>query len=220
MTLSDLLPKLHYPTRAEKLADGWVHGVGLAVFSVAVLTLLGLAVWQGGYGMAGVVAIYAICLLAMIGCSMAYNLAENAKRKNLLRRIDHAAIFLMIAGTYTPFTILRFEGPWAIGMTTLVWTVAILGMIGKLFLPQVSKKLWVLLYIGMGWLVVGAMGPLVSGVKLAAIILLAIGGLLYTIGVPFYTWQSLPFRRAIWHGFVMVAAGLHYAAVMTGVVFG
>src|SRR5262245_16627504 len=85
MTLSDILPKLHYPTRLEKLADGWVHGIGLGVFSIAVLTLLGLAVWQGGFGMAGVVAIYAVCLLTMIGCSMAYNMAENAKRKSLLR---------------------------------------------------------------------------------------------------------------------------------------
>lgn len=220
MTLSDLLPKLHYPTRAEKLADGWVHGIGLGVFSIAVLTLLGLAAWQGGLGMAGVVAIYAICLLAMIGCSMAYNMTENARRKSLLRRFDHAAIFLMIAGTYTPFTTLKFDGGWAAGMTILIWTLAIIGVVGKLFLPMVSKKIWALLYVAMGWLVVLAMGPLVSGVPLAAVILLAVGGALYTIGVPFYAWQSLPFRRAIWHGFVLVAAGVHYAAVMTGVVFG
>lgn len=220
MTLFDILPKLHYPTRAEKLADGWVHGVGLGVFSVAVLTLLGLAVWQGGYGMAGVIAIYAICLITMIVCSMAYNMTENAERKSLLRRFDHAAIFLMIAGTYTPFTTLKFDGGWAMGMTVLVWSLAALGVLGKLFLPQVSKKLWVLLYIGMGWLVVAAMGPMIEAVPLAAIILLAVGGALYTAGVPFYTWHSLPFRRAIWHGFVLVAAGVHYAAVMTGVVFG
>lgn len=220
MAPSEILPAVHYPSRAERLADGWVHGVGLFVFSVAAMVLLGLAAWQGGLGMAGVVAIYAICLLTMIACSMAYNLAENSKRKSLLRRFDHAAIFLMIAGTYTPFTTLRFDGPWAIGMTILIWSVAVLGMLGKLFLPQVSKKFWVFVYIGMGWLVVAAMGPLVSGVPIAAVILLAIGGALYTIGVPFYVWHALPFRRAIWHGFVMVAAGVHYAAVMTGVVFG
>ncbi|MDX2277767.1 MAG: hemolysin III family protein [Hyphomonadaceae bacterium] len=220
MSLTELLPNLHYPTRAEKLADGWVHGVGLVVFSIAVITLLGLAAWQGGLGMAAVVAIYAVGVLTMIGCSMAYNLAENSKRKSLLRRFDHAAIFLMIAGTYTPFTTLRFEGAWSVGMTAVIWGLAIIGVLGKLFLPQISKKFWVALYIGMGWLVVAAMGPLVSGVPLAAVILLVVGGALYTIGVHFYAWQTLPFRRAIWHGFVLVAAGVHYAAVMTGVVFG
>ncbi|MGE0595994.1 MAG: hemolysin III family protein [Hyphomonadaceae bacterium] len=219
MTLSDLLPKLHYPSRAEKLADGWVHGIGLGVFSVAVLTLLGLAIWQGGLGMASAVAVYSLCLVTMIVCSLVYNMAENHKRKSLLRRLDHAAIFLMIAGTYTPFTTLRFEGDWAIGMTAAVWTLALIGVAGKLFLPGLGKKIWIALYVALGWLVVAAMDPLTAGVPLAGVILLAVGGALYTIGVPFYVWQRLPFRRAIWHGFVFVAAGVHYAAVLTGVVF-
>jgi hemolysin III len=155
----------------------------------------------------------------MIGCSMAYNLAENHTRKSLLRRFDHAAIFLMIAGTYTPFTTIRFDGAWAISMTTIIWALALIGAAGKLFLPGVSKKIWIALYVGLGWLVVAAIGPLTAGVPLAGLILLAVGGLLYTIGVPFYVWERLPFRRAIWHGFVMAAAGVHYAAVLTGVVF-
>ena len=219
MTLADLLPKLHYPTRLEKLVDGWVHGVALGLFTFAVLAALGLAIWQGGLGMASAVAVYAVCVITMIGCSMAYNLAENSKRKDLLCRLDHAAIFLMIAGTYTPFTTLRFDGAWAISMTSIIWTLAIVGAAGKFFLPNVSKKIWLGFYIVMGWLVVCATGPLIEGVPLAGIVLLAIGGLLYTIGVPFYAWETLPFRRAIWHGFVMVAAGVHYAAVLTGVVF-
>jgi hemolysin III len=83
----------------------------------------------------------------------------------------------------------------------------------------VSKKIWLIFYIGMGWLSVAALGPLLEGVPLAGLILLAIGGALYTIGIPFYVWEKLPFRRAIWHSFVMAAAGVHYAAVLTGVVF-
>lgn len=219
MTLADLLPKLHYPTRLEKLVDGWVHGVALVVFTLAVGTALGLAIWQGGLGMASAVGIYGVCVVTMIACSMAYNLAENHKRKSLLRRFDHAAIFLMIAGTYTPFTTIRFEGAWAITMTALVWGIAALGIAGKLFLTGLSKKIWIVMYMALGWLVVAAMGPLTAGVSLAGVILLAIGGLLYTVGVPFYIWEKLPFRRAVWHSFVMVAAGVHYAAVLTGVVF-
>ena len=219
MTLSDLLPQLHYPTRLEKLVDGWVHGVALMLFTLAVGVALGLAIWQGGLGMAAAVSVYAVCVITMIGCSMAYNLAENHKRKSLLRRFDHAAIFLMIAGTYTPFTTIRFDGSWAIGMTSLIWVLALIGVAGKLFLPGVSKRIWILFYVAMGWLVVAAMGPMLEGVPLAGLILLAIGGALYTIGIPFYIWERLPFRRAIWHGFVMAAAGVHYAAVLTGVVF-
>jgi hemolysin III len=219
MTLSDLLPNHHYPTRLEKLVDGWVHGVALLLFTFAVGAALGLAIWQGGLGMAAAVTVYAICVMTMIGCSMAYNLAENHKRKSLLRRFDHAAIFLMIAGTYTPFTTIRFDGAWAISMTTIIWALALVGAAGKLFLPNIGKKIWIAFYVLMGWLVVAAMGPMIEGVPLAGIILLAIGGLLYTIGIPFYVSENLPFRRAIWHGFVMTAAGVHYAAVLTGVVF-
>ena len=219
MTLQDLLPKLHYPTRLEKLADGWVHGVAAVLFTFAVGVGLGLAIWQGGLNMAMAILIYAICVMTMIGCSMAYNLAENHKRKSLLRRFDHAAIFLMIAGTYTPFTTLRFDGAWAISMTTLIWALAIIGAAGKLLLPGIGKKIWIAFYVLMGWLIVAAMGPLVEGVPLAGVILLAVGGLLYMAGVPFYVAEKLPFRRAIWHGFVMTAAAVHYAAVLTGVVF-
>jgi hemolysin III len=219
MTLTDLLPTLHYPTRLEKLVDGWVHGVAAVLLTFAVGAALGLAIWQGGLSMASAVAVYGVCVITMVGCSMAYNLAEDSTRKALLRRLDHAAIFLMIAGTYTPFTTIRFDGAWAISMTSIVWALAIVGAVGKLFLPAISKKIWIAFYIVLGWLVLAAMEPLIEGVPLAGIILLVIGGLLYTIGVPFYAWKQLPFRRAIWHGFVMAAAGVHYAAVLTGVVF-
>lgn len=219
MTLQDLLPKLHYPTRLEKLVDGWVHGVAAVLMTFAVGAALGLAIWQGGLPMASAVAVYAICVMTMIGCSMAYNLTETPKRKALLRRFDHAAIFLMIAGSYTPFTTIRFDGAWAISMTSIVWTLALLGAAGKLFLPGIGKRLWLAFYIALGAMIFVAFGPLVQTVPLAGVILLSIGGLLYVAGVPFYVAEKLPYRRAIWHGFVMVAAGVHYAAVLTGVVF-
>jgi hemolysin III len=219
MTLAELLPQLHYPTRAEKLVDGWLHGVALVLFTFAVGTALGLAIWQGGLGMASAVAVYAVGVMTMLGCSMAYNLAENHKRKALLRRFDHAAIFLMIAGSYTPFTTIRFDGAWAISMTTIVWTLALLGAAGKLFLPGIAKRVWLVFYIALGLMIFVAFGPLMQTVPLAGVILLSIGGLLYVAGVPFYVWEKLPFRRALLHAFVIAAAGVHYAAVLTGVVF-
>lgn len=219
MTLSDLLPNLHYPTHLEKLADGWVHGVGLVVFSLASATLLGLSIWRGGFGQAAAVLVYASCLIAMIACSFAYNMAENGRAKALLRRFDHIGIFLMIAGSYTPFTTQRFDGAWSVGMTVTVWSIAAMGISAKLLLPNLPKWLWLVLYVALGWLVVAAFEPLIRTVSLAAVVLLAVGGAIYTIGVPFYMWKKLPYRRAIWHGFVMVAAAVQYAAVLAGVVF-
>ena len=219
MTLSDILPKLHYPTHLEKVVDGWVHGVAAVLLTFAVGAALGLAIWQGGLGMASAIAVYGICVMTMIGCSMAYNMTETPARKALLRRFDHAAIFLMIAGSYTPFTTIRFDGAWAISMTTLVWGLAIIGAAGKLFLPGIGKRVWLIFYVALGMLIFAAFGPLVQTVPLAGVILLSVGGLLYVAGIPFYVSEKLPFRRAIWHTFVMAAAAVHYAAVLTGVVF-
>ncbi|HWA00076.1 MAG TPA: hemolysin III family protein [Caulobacterales bacterium] len=209
----------HYRTRGERIADGWVHAIGVSAGSVAALVLLGLALWRGGFGQATAVLIYGACLIVMLACSAAYNLAQDEKVRALLRRFDHAAIFLMIAGSYTPFTTQRFEGAWALWMTVAVWALALVGAAGKLFLPGISKKLWVPLYVALGWIVVVAFDPLSDTVPRAGVILLAVGGAIYTLGVAFYVWERLPYRRAIWHGFVLAAAGVHYSAILTGVVF-
>jgi hemolysin III len=214
-----LAPLEHYRSAAERLADKIVHFIGIGFAAIGSAVLFGLALWQGGIGQAGIISIYALCLIAMIVASAIYNLLLDPRRRNLMRRLDHAAIFFMIAGSYTPFTILRFDGAWQFWMTAAVWTLALLGAAGKLFLPGISKKLWVVLYLVLGWLVVIAIRPMIETVPLAGLILLAVGGALYTLGVAFYVRERLPFRRAIWHGFVLAAAGVHYAAVLTGVVF-
>lgn len=208
----------HYRTEAERSADRVVHlaGVGLAV--VAGATLIGLAIWQGGAGRISAVAIYAGCLIAMLTASMFYNLVRSQKRQKLLRRLDHAAIFLMIAGSYTPFTTQRFDGWWAIGMTAAVWVIALGCAAGKLFAPGLSKKIWIAAYLVLGWMALAALKPFLEGVSPVALALIVIGGVLYTAGVCFYVWERLPFRRAIWHVFVLAASGVHYAAVLVGVV--
>jgi hemolysin III len=217
MTRPTLPP--HYLSRGERIADGWVHAIGLIAAASGAIVLTALSAWQGGAGRASAVLIYGICLLLMLSMSAAYNLAENSTRRALLRRLDHAAIFIMIAGSYTPFTTQRFEGAWAIGMTAAVWILALACAAGKLFLPGVSKRIWLGAYVLLGWLVVIALEPLARGVSLAALVLLIVGGGIYTLGIAIYVLERLPFRRAIWHGFVLAAAGVHYAAVLTGVVF-
>lgn len=207
----------HYPTVWARRADLIVHiaGLGLALFGGGVA--LGLAVSKGMLGLVAAVSIYAVGLIAMLAFSLSYNFAKPTIQP-ILRRLDHAGIFLMIAASYTPFTTFALEGTWAWGMTAAVWTLAILGMAGKLFLPGLGKAIWVFLYLALGWLVVFAIKPMAQGVPPAAMWLLAAGGLAYTVGVIFYASKRLKFRRAIWHGHVLAGAGLHYAAVLVGVV--
>ncbi|MBV8594539.1 MAG: hemolysin III family protein [Caulobacteraceae bacterium] len=205
-----------YPSRPERRADGWVHGVGVTAAAVGGAVLLGVAAYHGGPGRTAAIAVYAACLIAMLAVSAAYNLS-GPRRRAVLRRLDHAAIFLMIAGSYTPFTTQRLHGGWAFGMTAAVWGIAAAAAAGKLFGRGLHRGAWVVLYLALGWLVVVAVQPLVAGVSPVALILLLAGGLIYTAGVVVYLRQSLPFRRAIWHGFVLAAAATHYAAILTGV---
>jgi len=207
----------HYATAAERSADRWVHVAGLAAGGVGGLTLLGLSLGMGRLGETSAIAVYTACLMAMFACSAAYNLAS-PRRRPLLRRLDHAGIFLMIAGSYTPFTTQSLTGGWAWGMTAGVWTLALAGVAGKLFLPGLGRGFWVALYLALGWIAVIAVKPLLAGVSLLALILLAAGGLIYSLGVIVYVRRGLRFRRAIWHGFVVAAAATQYVAILLGVV--
>jgi len=210
-------PASHYPTPVAKAADLTVHlaGLTLALFGGGVL--LGLSIGVGGLGRVAAVSVYALGLLTMLGCSTAYNFARE-HHQPLLRRFDHAAIFLMIAGSYTPFTTQNLTGMWSIAMTSAVWAIAGLGVIGKLFLPGLGRRFWVGIYLALGWIVLVAIKPMIEGLGWVALLLLALGGLIYSTGVIFYLMKRLTFRRAIWHGHVIGGAGLHYAAVLVGVI--
>ncbi|MFC3069539.1 PAQR family membrane homeostasis protein TrhA [Phenylobacterium soli] len=210
-------PPRHYPTPAAKCADLVVHVVGLTLALVGGSVLLGLAIEARSISKVVGVSIYAAGLLAMLAFSTAYNFAKPQYRPTL-RRLDHAGIFLMIAGSYTPFTTHALSGAWAWGMTAAVWSIAGFGALGKLFLTHVDRKFWVGVYLALGWLVVVAMKPMIDGVTWVALLLLGVGGLLYTTGVIFYVNKRLKFSRAIWHGHVVAAAGAHWAAVLLGVV--
>lgn len=209
-------PPRHYPTPAAKCADLVVHIVGLTLALVGGIVLLTLAVRASQISLVVGCSIHAAGLVAMLAFSTAYNFAP-ARRRPLLRRLDHAGIFLMIAGSYTPFT-LNLPGAWGPGMTAAVWSVAALGALGKLFLKGLDRKFWVALYLGLGWLVVVALKPLMDTLAWYALLLLLAGGVLYSTGVIFYVNKRLKFARAIWHGHVVAAAATHWAAILLGVV--
>jgi hemolysin III len=210
-------PHRHYPTPAAKCADLVVHVVGLTLALVGGVVLLALAVRAGSITRVVGVAIYAAGVVAMLAFSTAYNFAK-ARYRPLLRRLDHAGIFLMIAGSYTPFTLHSLTGAWAWGMTAAVWSLAAIGALGKVLFIDVDRRLWIGLYLALGWLVVVALKPMIDSVTWVALALLLAGGVLYSTGVIFYVNKRLKFARAIWHGHVVAAAAAHWAAVLLGVV--
>jgi hemolysin III len=211
------LTQQHYPTRGAMRADLIVHAIGLAFALLGGGVLIGLTFGLGSVRQIAPVSIYVTGLIAMLALSAAYNFAKG-RWQPLLRRFDHAGIFIMIAGSYTPFTTQRLHGAWAIGMTTAVWALAALGVAGKLFLPGLGRRVWVGLYLALGWLALVAIKPMIHGLSWPALGLLAVGGVVYSTGAAFYVVKTLKFRRAIWHGHVVGGSILHYMAVLVGVV--
>jgi hemolysin III len=203
---------------SELAADRIIHMVGTLAGAVGSAILVGIAAAVAVRPIFSASLIYSVCLVAMLGCSAAYHLASNTSRREILRQLDHAAIFLMIAGTYTPFTMCRLHGAWAIGMTAAIWTGAVTGAVMKLICPHRVEQVSTVAYLALGWIILVGMRPLLSSVDVETAVLIGIGGVLYSVGTGFYLWRALPFRNAIWHSFVLVAASCHYAAVLHGVV--
>jgi hemolysin III len=164
------------------------------------------------------VLVYSTALLAMLGTSAAYNLWPVSPAKWVLRRFDHSAIYLMIAGTYTPLLTQIKASYDTIGLLIGVWATALIGAGVKLLLPGRFDRLSIVLYLLLGWSVVLVYDAVLPALSISAILLLAIGGVLYSAGVAFHVWRSLRFQNAIWHAFVLVAAACHWGAVFRGVV--
>ncbi|MCA6123903.1 hemolysin III family protein [Bradyrhizobium sp. WSM 1704] len=199
--------------RAELIADGVVHIVGLCFGLVAATALIVLtAVYSGPFEIA-VVSVYVAGLLAMLVLSATYNLWPVSPVKWLLRRFDHSAIYLLIATTYTPFIVQLKESYLAITLLFGVWCVAIFGIWLKLRYPGRFDRLSIGLYLAMGWSGVMLYDAVVKTLPAIALGFVLAGGILYSFGVIFHSWRRLRFQNAIWHGFVLLGAACHYTAV-------
>jgi hemolysin III len=200
--------------RAELNADGIVHAIGVSLGLVGAIAIIIVAANSRHASEISSIVVYVVGLLSMLGFSAAYNMWPVSQAKWVLRRFDHSAIFLMIAGTYTPF-IAQMKGDLvAMGLLIGVWLTAVAGIIFKLLLPGRFDRLTVVLYLLLGWSGVVIYEPVVAALPSLSIWLLVAGGALYSVGVVFYAWLSLRFQNAIWHAFVLVAACCHYAAVL------
>ncbi|HRK63165.1 MAG TPA: hemolysin III family protein [Terricaulis sp.] len=208
----------HYPNRAEHAADGAVHAIGIIGALVGGGLLVAAALINRGVPLATASAIYAMCLMAMLAASAVYNLTRPNRHRRILRRIDEAAIFLMIAGSYTPFTIQLLPPSFAVGVTAAIWIAALAGAAGKVLWQRLSDRAWSVIYLAFGWLAVVVLGPAVPTLPPLAIWLLGIAAVVYSGGVLIYLNHALPFRRAIWHACVLIGAAGHYGAVLVGLV--
>ena len=206
--------------RAELIADGIVHIVGICFGLIAATALIVLtAVYASAIDVA-VVSVYVAGLLAMLVLSATYNLWPVSRAKWVLRRFDHSAIYILIAATYTPFIMELKDSYFAIALLIGVWCVAIVGIVLKLTLPGRFDRLSVGLYLAMGWSGMMLYDAVVKALPAMAIGLVVAGGVLYTLGVIFHAWRRLRFQNAIWHGFVLLGAACHYTAVLDVVLAG
>jgi len=198
----------------EDVVNSAIHGVGLLLALVALPLLIVDAALHGNGWHVVSFSIYGGSLVFMYAVSTIYHATREERRKRWLQVVDHASVFLLIAGTYTPFTIVTLNGGWGWSLFGVVWGLSTVGIGLKIWLGDRYDVLSTLLYIALGWLVVVAIGPLVRSLELGGLIWLLAGGVVYTAGTIFYLWERLPFNHAVWHVFVLGGSVCHFLAVL------
>jgi hemolysin III len=202
------------PSRLDReiLADWIVHGVGLVCGLVGAVGLVLVATYSTEGHPLVPVSVYVAGLLAMLTCSALYHVLRSHPRRDWLRRLDHAAIFVMIAGTYTPVAALGLDRPWNFTVILAVWVIAAVGVTLKLIRPHAIERISVALYLLQGWIGLFVMKELWTSVPSGVLVLIVLGGLVYSGGVIFHL-SLRRYSRALWHGCVLVGATLHYFAI-------
>jgi len=201
-------------TEAEELANSITHGVGLVLSVIGWVALMVLAYLFGDVWHLLSCGIYGGTLVFLYGASTCYHSARQPRAKRILRIVDHVAIFLLIAGTYTPFTMIFLWDGFGWIVLSLVWGIAIVGLLFKIFSQRRFHWSATAIYLLMGWVSVLFIDPMLQAIPLGALLWLLAGGLAYTVGVIFFGWHGLPYSHAIWHVFVLVGSITHYCAVL------
>ena len=202
----------------DELASSVTHGIGLGLSIAGFAVLLFLAIVRGGAWQIVSCAVYGVTLVCVYACSTLYHGLPSRRVKHVLRIFDHSAIFLLIAGTYTPFLLVNLRGGWGWSLLGTVWGLAVAGIVLKVWFVDGHPILSTGVYILMGWLALVAVKPLFHAVPTIGLIWLLAGGVMYTVGVAFYAWKRIPYNHVIWHLFVMAGSTCHYFAVIYSVI--
>ena len=198
----------------EELANSLTHGLGLALSVAGFVALLVLAILHGSALRIVSCSIYGFTLVLLYTASTLYHSVRPGSLKNALQVLDHSSIYLLIAGTYTPFMLVVLRGTWGWTLFGLVWGLSLLGILFKILFSGHFKTVSTGVYVVISWLVVIAIKPLTADVPLHGLLWIMAGGLLYTLGVVFYAWRKLPYNHAIWHVFVLGGSVCHYFAIL------
>jgi hemolysin III len=205
-------------TPGEEIANSLTHGLGLALSIAGLTVLVTFAALRGDAWTVTGCAVFGASLVLLYAASTLYHSLRSRYWRRVLRVFDHAAIFLLIAGTYTPFTLVNLRGPWGWSMFGVVWGLAAAGIMLKLFFTGRFPVVSTLIYLFMGWLVLVALKPMFGTLPLSGLALLFAGGAAYSAGVAFYLWRRLPYHHALWHLFVLTGSVFHFFAVFCSVV--
>ena len=197
----------------EEVANAVTHGTGAVLALLAGTVLLIATAQRGGSTEFVSVAVFVAALVLLYTFSTLYHAARKPGRKRVFKILDHCAIFLLIAGSYTPFMLVALQGTWGWSLFAVIWSLALVGIVFKLFFTGRYKLLSTSIYVAMGWLAIVAIVPMVQALSTAVLLWLLAGGLLYTAGTLFYHRHALPYAHAIWHGFVLGGSTCHFVAV-------
>jgi hemolysin III len=200
-------------TRREELASAMTHAAGIIASACGGVVLITLAALRGSAWQIVGAAVFTGSLLLLYSASTAYHAAQGDRLRRRLKVLDHCAIYVLIAGSYTPFTLTALRGPWGWTLFGVVWGLALAGIVFKLFFTGQFPRLSTAIYIGMGWIVIIAAGPLVRTVDPSALAWLVAGGVAYTAGTAFYHSRRIPYAHAVWHLFVLTGSVCHALAV-------
>lgn len=201
-----------FVARGERL-NTITHGFGALLSVAALILMVASASTRGDAYKIVSVSVYGTSLILLYLASFLYHLAQDERVKAMMKLVDHSCIYILIAGTYTPFTLVSIRGAWGWSLFGVIWGLAVLGVIFKLYFIHRFDKSSVAVYIAMGWLAVIAAGPMLSALPTGGIACIVAGGLAYTAGAGVYLWRSLPHNHAIWHLFVMTGSAFHFWAV-------
>lgn len=201
-------------TTGEEIANSVTHGIGVVLAIAGLGVLTAFASRFGNAWHIASVSVYGATLILLYTASTLYHGIPLPRAKAVLQVLDHVAIFLLIAGTYTPFTLVNLRGPWGWSLFGGIWSLAILGLFFEITPLRRYRRISLLLYLGMGWAVVAAIRPMIQSVAPGGLLLLLAGGLSYTFGVGFYVWRGLRYHHAVWHLFVLGGSICHFLAIL------
>lgn len=200
-------------TVGEEVAHSITHGLGI-IFSITALTMLvAYSSMNGDVWQVVSSSIYGATLILLYSASTLYHGVFHQKTKLILKQVDHAAIYLLIAGTYTPYFLVSLRDSSVSFLFMVLWAIALLGAISEFIHIKALKKISLVIYLGMGWLAVFIVQPLMQQIGQGGMVLLLAGGIAYSLGVIFYVWEKLPYNHAIWHIFVLAGSVLHFCSI-------